>query len=316
MIKTIAINKNHECLTNIDIKELIEGDFLWYWVDFDCPADEEIKLLKNPLHFHPLAIEDCINNIQRPKLDYYDDHFFFVAQSINGESLLREEVNIFLGENFIVSFHQEASIEIEKVWNRIIQASNIENWDSIQVLYHVLDEIVDNYFPIVEKIEDVLNDIDENSTRRPMRLLLQDLYDTRHDLLSIRHVISPMRDLVYRIINSERLKEFRPKMEYFTDIHNHLIKLSEMIEENRELTTDIRDSYLSLNAHQTNRIMQVLTVITTIFMPLTFIAGIYGMNFVNMPELEWKYGYIGTLFVMLLIGIGMFIWFKRKGWFK
>src|SRR5690606_26332677 len=180
----------------------------------------------------------------------------------------------------------------------------------------VLDEIVDNYFPIVEKIEDVLNDIDENSNRRAMKLLLQDLYDTRHDLLSIRHVVSPMRDLLYRILNSERLKNIRPNMEYFSDIHNHLIKLSEMIEENRELTTDIRDSYLSLNAHQTNRIMQVLTLITTIFMPLTFIAGIYGMNFVNMPELEWEYGYFGTLIAMLLIGTGMFVWFKSKGWFK
>ncbi|MCJ8006581.1 magnesium/cobalt transporter CorA [Lederbergia wuyishanensis] len=316
MIKTFAINKNHEYQLNIGINELLSGDFLWYWVDFDQPTEEELKLLKNPLRFHPLAIEDCINDIQRPKLDYYDEHFFFVAQAIKDESLRREEVNFFLGENYIVTFHLERSTEIDKVWDRIINASTMEHWDPIQVLYHVLDEIVDNYFPIVEKIEDVLNDIDENSNRRPMRLLLQDLYDTRHDLLSIRHVISPMRDLVYRIINSERLKEFRPKMEYFSDIHNHLVKLSEMIEENRELTTDIRDSYLSLNAHQTNRIMQVLTLITTIFMPLTFIAGIYGMNFVNMPELKWKYGYFGTLLVMVILGFGMFVLFKRKGWFK
>ncbi|MBS4194402.1 magnesium/cobalt transporter CorA [Lederbergia citri] len=316
MIKTIAINKNNECQINIGVRELLEGDFLWYWIDFDCPTEEEIKLLKNPLHFHPLAIEDCINNIQRPKLDYYDDHFFFVAQAIRGESLIREEVNIFLGKNYIVTFHQESSIEVNKIWDRLIQEVNVVHWDPIQVLYHVLDEIVDNYFPLVETIEDVLNEIDENSNRRPMKLLLQDLYDTRHDLLSIRHVVSPMRDLLYRILNSERLKKIRPNMEYFSDIHNHLIKLSEMIEENRELTTDIRDSYLSLNAHQTNRIMQVLTLITTIFMPLTFIAGIYGMNFVNMPELDWKYGYIGTLFAMLLIGTGMFVWFKSKGWFK
>ncbi|MBS4199410.1 magnesium/cobalt transporter CorA [Bacillus sp. FJAT-49732] len=316
MIRSIAINKNNECQMNIGIKELLNGDYLWYWLDFDRPTEEEIKLLKNPLHFHPLAIEDCINDIQRPKLDYYDEHFFFVAQAIKEECLKREEVNFFLSEKYIATFHQESSTEIDKVWDRIIKATSMENWDPIQVLYHVLDEIVDNYFPLVEKIEDVLNDIDENSNRRPMRLLLQDLYDTRHDLLSIRHVISPMRDLVYRIINSERLKEFRPKMEYFTDIHNHLVKLSEMIEENRELTTDIRDSYLSLNAHQTNRIMQVLTLITTIFMPLTFIAGIYGMNFVNMPELQLKYGYFGTLFVMVIIGSGMFVWFKRKGWFK
>ena len=102
----------------------------------------------------------------------------------------------------------------------------------------------------------------------------------------------------------------------FSDIHDHLLKLTEMIEANRELTTDIRDSYISLNSHQTNHVMKVLTVITTIFMPLTFIAGLYGMNFHYMPELTWKYGYFATLILMVLVAIGMSLWFKKKGWFK
>ena len=184
------------------------------------------------------------------------------------------------------------------------------------MLYQVLDKIVDNYFPIFYQIDDLLNEIDENSRQRSMETLLKNLFDTRRDLLTLRHTVAPMRDLTYRMINSQRLRMIEHKKEYFLDIHDHLLKLTEMIEEDREFTTDIRDSYLSLNSHETNRVMKVLTIITTIFMPLTFIAGIYGMNFKYLPELTWKYGYFQTLAIMFFIGFGMFKWFQKKGWLK
>lgn len=149
-----------------------------------------------------------------------------------------------------------------------------------------------------------------------MDVLLDDLFYTRHQLLSLRHTINPMRDLIYRILNSQRMTEMQGKMVYFSDIHDHLLKLTEMIEAARELTTDIRDSYISINSYQTNHVMKVLTVITTIFMPITFIAGLYGMNFQNMPELHWKYGYIACLIVMFIVTLGLCLWFKKKGWFK
>ncbi|NEU29291.1 magnesium/cobalt transporter CorA [bacterium LRH843] len=316
MIKTIAVTENYELKQNLTVEQLVMGEFLWYWIDFDRPNTDEVDLLRTPLNFHPLAIEDCVHTLQRPKLVYYDDHVFFVAQAINPFSLFREEVNLFVGKNYIVTFHQEASEEIRKVWQAIAFSDAIDKWEPIQVLYHILDKIVDNYFPLVEKIEETLSRIDENSSNIPMGLLLDELFDTRHRLLSIRHVITPMRDLAYRIINSQRLSNVQPKIEYFTDIHDHLLKLTEMIDENRELTTDIRDSYITLNSHQTNRVIKVLTVITTIFMPLTFIAGIYGMNFENMPEVTWKYGYFVALSIMFVVAIGMFGWFKKKGWFK
>jgi magnesium transporter len=263
-----------------------------------------------------LAIEDCIHTLQRPKLDYYEDNTFFVLQAINHETFSREEVDFFLANHYIVTFHHQPSPEIDEVWERLRHSHNIGKWNPSTVLYHVLDKIVDNYFPLIYQIEDTLNEIDLNSEDRSMESLLNELFAVRHDLLVLRHTISPMRDLTYRILNSHRLEGIRMKMEYFSDIHDHLLKLSEMLEASRELTTDMRDSYLSLNSHQTNRVMKVLTVITTIFMPLTFIAGIYGMNFENMPELQWEYGYFFTLFVMFIVGGGMFLWFKWKGWFK
>jgi magnesium transporter len=316
MIRTIAVNKNYQLIKDLQVTELIEGDFLWYWIDFHQPSKDEIELLRDPFQFHPLAIEDCIFHLQRPKLDYYEGYAFFVTQALNQNSITREEVDFFLSRTYVVTFHHEPSTEIDDVWNRFILATNLEQWDPSHVLYHVLDKMVDNYFPRVNQIDDMLNEIDENSKGRSMEVLLKDLFDTRHDLLSLRHTITPMRDLLYRILNSQRLSSIQGRIAYFSDIYDHLLKLTEMIEASRELTTDIRDSYISINSNESNHVMKVLTVITTIFMPLTFIVGVYGMNFHYMPELNWKYGYFGALLLMLIIAVWMSIWFKKKGWFK
>ncbi|MFD0825757.1 magnesium/cobalt transporter CorA [Neobacillus sp. M.A.Huq-85] len=316
MIRTIAINQNYELIKDVEVSKLVKGEFRWYWIDFQEPSEEETDMLREPLDFHPLAIEDCIHTLQRPKLDYYDDYAFFVTQSLNPQTITREEVDFFLSKHYIITFHHRPCSEIDEVWNRFSLGKAVKKWDPSHVLYNVLDKMVDNYFPLVYQIEDTLNEIDENSKGRSMEALLEDLFDARHDLLSLRHTITPMRDLLYRIINSQRLTSIQGRIAYFSDIYDHLLKLSEMIEANRELTTDIRDSYISINSHQTNHVMKVLTVITTIFMPITFIAGLYGMNFHYMPELTLKYGYFGALFLMALISLGMYLWFKKKGWFK
>ncbi|PGY08501.1 magnesium transporter [Bacillus sp. OV166] len=316
MIRTIAISQTNQLKPDLSIEELIRGDFLWYWIDFGQPTTEEIEFLRTPLSFHPLAIEDCVHTLQRPKLDYYEDYTFLVTQALNQQMLTREEIDFFLSKDYIITFHHNFSPEIDEVWKRITLSTNVEEWEPSHILYLVLDKMVDNYFPLVYLIEDRLNEIDENSKGRSMEALLEDLFDTRHHLLSLRHTITPMRDLIYRVLNSQRMTSIQGKREYYSDIHDHLLKLTEMIEANRELTTDIRDSYISINSHQTNHVMKVLTVITTIFMPLTFIAGLYGMNFHYMPELTWKYGYFATIGLMILVAIGMSLWFKKKGWFK
>jgi magnesium transporter len=316
MIRTISVSHSDQIQTGQSIEKILSENDKWYWIDFNAPTEEEIEFLRKPLKFHPLSIEDCIHTLQRPKLDYYDDYHFFVFQALNPETMHKEEVDVFLGPNYIITFHSDNTREVEDVWMRLELSKTPAEWNPSIVLYHVLDKIVDNYFPHVYRIEDLLNEIDENSADRSMEELLEDLFDTRHELLSLRHTITPMRDLAYRMINSHRLSGVLEQKEYFADIHDHLLRLAEKVEASRELTTDIRDSYLSMNAHETNRVMKVLTVITTIFMPLTFIAGIYGMNFEKMPELSWKFGYFGALFAMFIIGIAMFLWFRKKGWFK
>ncbi len=315
MINVIAVTNENRITKELPLQQLFAPNIRWFWVDFDQPTDEEILELENAFHFHPLAIEDCIHKLQRPKLDYYEDFTFFVVHSLHSAEEEKEEINFFVGANYFVSFHHHDSMEISEVWEKLISSKNVEKWNQYSIFYYVLDKIVDNYFPIIYRLEDNLNDLENNEKKESMDKLLDQLFDIRHSFLHLRHTVIPMRDLLYRLLNSERLGQLLERREYFSDIHDHLLKLSEMIDSNREVTNDIRDSYLSINSHQTNRVMKVLTVITTIFMPLTFIAGIYGMNFEFMPELSWRYGYFATLSLMLTIGLGMFFWFKKKGWF-
>ncbi|MDM5197625.1 magnesium/cobalt transporter CorA [Fictibacillus enclensis] len=315
MLRIMAVTKDHELILQPSVEELAEDRIEWYWVDFIDPDDEEIKLLSSYFHFHPLAIEDCLQFLQRPKLEYYQGYSFFVMHALHTQSLAAQEVDLFIGEKFIVSFHYDQLAEMDSTWNYFAGIENFSSIGPIEVGHKIMDKIVDTYFPIVQNIEDHLLDIENNYEKGNKHSLIQQTFDVRSDLLKVRRSIFPMRDLMYRTLESKRLIINENKKAYFHDIYDHLIKLSEMIDSNREMTSDIRDNYISLNSYKMNNIMKTLTVITTIFMPLTFIAGIYGMNFQFMPELKWREGYFFVLGCMLVLGLSMYFWFRKKGWF-
>ncbi|MDP4127289.1 MAG: magnesium/cobalt transporter CorA [Bacillota bacterium] len=316
MIRTFGFSVHSEPCINFDLNSLSKHNLQWYWVDFNNPGEEEIALLKDFFNFHPLSIEDCFFSLNRPKLDYYEGYNFFTLNALRKDVLGPMEISLFVGHDFIVSFHTECLGEVDEAWVRVTKDQH--NWDKgpTFVAYQIFDKIVDQFFPAVYKIEDQLDSLDSNSYNKSIHELIEEVFDIRGDLLKLRRIVYSMRDLLYRILNSERVPDFAEHRIYFSDIHDHLLKLSEMIESNREVTSDLRDSYISVNSNRMNTNMMILTVITTIFIPLTFIVGIYGMNFAYMPELNWKYGYFIILGVMALLGIAMFLWFKRKGWFN
>lgn len=315
MLRTMVVTEEGEKYENIPLHRLTEPSVKWFWVDFDCPTEEENRLLDTFFHFHPLAIEDCMHLLQRPKVDHYDDTHFFVIHGIDADSLKAREINFFLGPRGIVSFHLEPSDEVSEAWRRLQDADTYRKQDHHYIAYLILDKLVDNYFPTLYRIEDQLNDLESREESEKLQTLIDEVYDIRSELLRLRRTVIPMRDLLYRVINSDKIPGIREHIAYFTDIHDHLLKLTDMIESNREMTADLRDSYDSIRSSRMNGIMKTLTVITTIFMPLTFIAGVYGMNFRHMPELDWQWGYFAVLGVMGVLGAGMYAWFKRKGWF-
>lgn len=316
MIRALGITKDLELINDISLKDLNDPNIKWYWVDFDSPNEDEITVLSNSFNFHTLSIEDCLHFLQRPKVDNYDNYNFFVFHSLNQKTLGAEELDIFIGDKYIVTFHAAHLYEVDYVWEKVLSDKDILTKNHIYITYLIVNKIVTEYFPSVYKIEDTLNNLDSFAKYQSLNNLMNKVFDIRSDLLKLRRLINSMRDLLYSILNSTDFEAFEYSKLHFTDIYDHLLRLSEMIEANRDITADIRDSYLSISSDRMNRIMMFFTVITSIFIPLTFITGIYGMNFQYMPELEWRYGYFIVLSVMALISIIMFLWFKHKRWFK
>ncbi|EPD49446.1 magnesium and cobalt transporter CorA [Paenisporosarcina sp. HGH0030] len=314
MIRTFGVTADSQLEMDFPLEDLHKKSFDWYWIDFDKPSATEWALLDSFFHFHPLAIEDCLHRLQRPKVDYHDGYHFFVVHTLNEETLEAEELDLFVGKNFVVTFHHNTVQELDLVREKLQRDASFWERGAIYAMYQILDKVVDSYFPLVYKIEDHLNEIEDQMTFDMKHFSMDTVFEMRSDLLWLRRTILPMRDLMYRVLNSSRFNLQQHEHSYFADISDHLVKLTEIVESNRELTADIRDSYMAMNSNRMNRIMMILTIVSSIFIPLTFVAGVYGMNFENMPELETKYGYFFALGGMALIGLLMFAWFKYKGW--
>jgi len=313
MLRTLLVTNDLKVIKDVPLNSLADNYIKWFWVDFDRPTAAEAELLRTHFGFHPLAIEDCFQLLQRPKVDHYEGYNFFVLHNLNPDSLIPEEVDLFVGHNFLITVHLLPSREIDIVRERKLELETTLTKGPMYLFYLIMDKIVDAYFPSIEKIEDL---VDQIEIIKPGPNFIEDLYQIRSQLLALRHIVVPMRELLYRILNSERLVIPKEERLYFRDIDDHLLKQSELIESNREVTADLRDSYVSLNSNRMNTIMKTLTIIASIFIPLTFIVGVYGMNFDYMPELTWRWGYFMVWGAMFGVAAGMLIGFKMKGWFK
>lgn len=314
MIKTYYVNLNGELKETNSPKDISE-EKKWIWVDLNEPTKEESEILVDYFNFHPLSVEDATQVQQRPKFKQYDDYQFIVFHALDLKTLESEEVDIFIGDDFIVTFHRERYEEIDTIKRKLFNET-IEINEPKDILLHILDDIVDNYFPFIYDIEDkVFNFEDRHNLDITTKTLIDDTFDLRQELLIIKRTVQPMKDLVYRMREGKVLHLNEQQFLYITHINDHLMKQMEMVDSSREMTSDIRDNYISLNSFKMNNIMKILTIYSVVFMPLTLIAGIYGMNFTNMPELEWHDGYYIVLIIMAVIAIIMLIVFKKKRWF-
>lgn len=311
MVRTLLVTQDNQVINNVPLPRTADKDVKWFWVDFEAPDSAEAKLLSDFFHFHPLSIEDCFQFLQRPKHDHYEEYDFFVFQNLQPGSLDPQEIDLFLGPNYAVTFHLFPSREIDTVREKLGLGGSLAGSPRF-ILYVLMDIIVDEYFPFIYALEDKLSAIDSSKAGPGF---IASLYQTRDQLLSLRRVVMPMWELLYRMLNNDQLSIPDEERLHFKDIDDHLVKIAEMIESSREITADIRDSYLSLNSFRMNSIMKTLTIIASIFIPLTFVVGVYGMNFDYMPELRWHWGYFASLALMAALAVGMLIGFWIKGWF-
>lgn len=273
---------------------------------------------------HSLALEDVLNVGQRPKLESYDAHLFTVLRypRLNHAKLHNDQVSLFLGATFVVSVCSDAANPFQPVYDRLRKAGNpIRNRGADYLQYALVDTVVDQAFPVLEALGETLEDIETDLIEQPQSDTLARIHQLRRELLLLRRTLWPQREVVSSLMrNEDRLMDERTLI-YLRDCYDHSIQVLEMVESYREMVTGMLDVYLSNVSNRLNQTMRVLTVIATIFIPLTFIVGVYGMNFDRragpwaMPELGWSWGYPAVWGVMIAIAALMLVAFKRKDWF-
>jgi len=291
------------------------------WINIDGVHQVDI-IEKLGAHFvlHPLLQEDVVNTHQRPKLDEFDDHLFIVLRmfSFNEENneLEGEQISFIVGSNFVISFQERQGDVFEQVRERLRNGKGrIRKKGSDYLVYALIDAIVDSYYTILETLGEHIESLQEELVSEPKQEDLQIIQHLKRDMLFFRKSVWPLREIIGSLARSESTLIKEDVLVYVRDVYDHVIQAIDTIETFRDMLSAMLDIYLSSVGNRMNQVMKVLTIIATIFIPMTFLAGIYGMNFKYMPELEWRYAYLFFWIVVLVALIAMVAWFKRKKWF-
>jgi magnesium transporter len=301
-----------------DISEIIKGKNQFVWLDMQAPQDADIALLRDEFHFHRLAIEDAIRHHERPKVDSYDDYYFLIFYAITYDEatnrLQNEAMNLFIGANYIVSVHEGEVGAIDETIKRWQKDEEEFGNDVGALLYALLDTITDDYFPVIDKLADRVEALEEQIFERFQESALQDVFSLKRDLLSIRRIVAPERDVLNVLIRREVPIFERNTILYLQDVYDHIVRITDSIDTYRDLLSSALDAFLSVQSNRLNQIVKILTITSIVLMSDALIAGIYGMNFEFMPELHWPYGYPFALGLMLLVGVGLVLFFRKRKW--
>lgn len=295
----------------------------------DMDALEEIW---NYFDLHPLVREDIVNTVQRPKIEQFPEYLFFVIRAVadspaspgkntNEVTTESEQISIVLGKNYVISFQESDHPIFDPVIKRIHQpSSRIRRFQTDYLAYALIDTVVDHYFQFLDTLNDQIDELEDFILDKAKPEHLQRIHSLRRDLIFFRKSVWSLRDAINTLIRDHSPLISEELTVFLRDVYDHIVQIIDMVESSREVVFGMLDIYMSNLSHRMNEVMKVLTIIATIFIPLTFITGIYGMNFdpdaspYNMPELTWYYGYPFSLGIMLVLVVGMLIYFKRKEW--
>lgn len=290
------------------------------WINLDGIHDVE-KVAKLCAYFsiHPLVVEDILNSNQRPKKAVYDDYVFVVFKMLYRNrrvALQAEQVSLVFGRNFVISFQEESEHDVFDVVRERLRkgVGPLRKNGTDYLAYSLIDTVVDHYFVVLEDLGEKLETLEAEILRSPSEHTVHETQKIKKDMMILRRSVWPLRELVGSLGRESSALIQSSTLIYFRDIYDHLIEIVDIVEMYREIVGNLFEIYLSSLNNKINYVMKVLAIVTTIFMPLTFISSIYGMNFEHMPELKWVYGYPIVLFVMLILALGMVHLFRRKNW--
>ena len=295
-----------------------DGDDL-LWIDIQQPEERVLEsLLEERFGFHELAAEDSLSPNTLPKYDAFAGYDFFVFRAVyvnlaeHGSQT--DKVAAFLGRNFLITVHRDPMQSVDDVCNRLPSDQRLLGNGPDFLLYSIVDQLVDAHFPLLDSIEESVDDLQDDIFRDARPSHLDELLHLKRDVNVLRRQSLPQRELLNQISRGDAAFVQKQHLIYFRDVYDHMFRISETIDVERDMMAGTMEAYLSVVANRTNEIMKVLTVLSTIMLPLTVIAGIYGMNFEHMPELHWRYGYLFALGLMAITDGALLLWFRRRGW--
>jgi len=312
-VRNLPPDQFAECLQNP------EG-LLWVSLE-NTTADEIQAILGEAFHFHPLTIEDCTNiGYQSPKIDDFDDYLFIIAHAIQPAWEITEEtlleLGIFLGANYLVTVSTDPSMPpVIKTWDLLEKDQRLHLGGADFLCHSILDILVDDYMPLLDSMEDEIEKLEDLILASPKAETLERILALKHSIMVLRHIIWPQREVINRLSRDEYPMIDQKSRIYFRDIYDHLMRIQDMTENIRDIVSGSLDIYLNSTSLRLNEVMKALTIVSTIFLPLSFVAGNFGMNFKFMPELSWQYGYMMVIGIYIAIVIGMLTFFKKRGWF-
>jgi len=321
MISTLVLDRSTKTFTHVSDPDLISdhcgrpSDILW--VDVSDPTSEDFDELAREFGFHPLSIEDCRHQHQRPKVEEYPGYYFIViyeAEMQAGCQLELRELGIFLGVNYLVTVHSQPIRNIEKAQQTWRYWTDLAERKTGLPAYLLMDAIVDDYMLMLDYFSDRLEELEAQVFENFQPEALHDIFRIKKQLIFLRRAVVPLRDVFNTLLRREQPVFSRETMIYFQDVYDHLIRVADSIDSLRDIVGSTMEAYLSVSGNRTNFVMKRLTSIATILMTVTLVAGIYGMNFNFMPELRWRYGYIGALISMAVIALALYLYFRKIKW--
>src|SRR5690349_4450774 len=313
-------NKIIEGKTVDDLPELLKDKTSVIWVDMEQPTSADERVLLDVFNFHPLTVEDCRENRHYPKIEEFHDYIYFIVHGVTADTSPDRfntiELDGFLGPNYVITYHHEMFRSINNV-KQLLRTTPVACQRGPAFLLHqILDQVVDFYSPVLDDFDQRVDELEDEifRLRRPNNVILEEIMNLKRSVLRLRRISTKQMDIFLRMSRGEFHlipEDMRP---FYRDIYDHIVRVTDLAENYRDLIGGSLEAYLSVVSNRLNEIMKVLTIFSAIMLPLTFIAGVYGMNFDNMPELHSRYGYFGALVVMFVIAIVMLIFFWRRGW--
>ncbi|HXV28359.1 MAG TPA: magnesium/cobalt transporter CorA [bacterium] len=322
MISSFLYQKDKPLETNISRAQMFtalhhpKDNFLW--VDLENPDEFESDTLVEIFNFHPLAVEDCLLDVTSPKVDDYEEYLFLVANAVDSsasDQFQTVDLNIFLGKNYVVTFHKTRIKSVELIRDGLQKKSDILIGHEPDLLvYALLDHLVDNYLPILDHYDRKIDALEEEIFNNSAKDHLSEAMQIKRDIYNLRRAVSPQRDLLYSLSRTPNALIKPTHMVYFRDVYDHLFRIYGMTEGYHETLSGLLQVYFSYQSNRLNEKINRMTVLATLTMPAVIVASIYGMNFKHMPELDWAYGYHFSLGLIIFISLSMLILMKFKKW--